>query len=157
LAPPVLLIVLLAFSSLYSRINIGVRHVLIVYPLLAVGAAIAAQRIYHVWHAAPPGWRPRSAALALVALLGWQLTTLAVTWPDYLASFNELVPGPRRVLIDSDLDWGQDLKRLTARLAALKVPLVSLAYLGTAELPLEGLPPYVLLRPDEHATGWIAV
>jgi hypothetical protein len=61
------------------------------------------------------------------------------------------------VLVDSDLDWGQDLKRLTHRLAELKVPSVSLAYLGTADLARESLPPFVRLQPDQHAVGWVAV
>jgi hypothetical protein len=68
-----------------------------------------------------------------------------------------LAQHPERVLVDSDLDWGQDFRRLTIRLRALQVPSVSLAYLGTADLKREDLPPYVLLGPDQRATGWIAV
>jgi hypothetical protein len=157
LAPPVLLLVLLAFSSGYSRINIGVRHVLVLYPLLAVGAAVTLLRAWEWCRGALPAARARAGAALLAALLGWQLAALAYSWPDYLAYFNFLAPEPRTVLIDSDLDWGQDLKRLSVRLAALKVPVISLAYLGTADLPREHLPPYVLLGPDERATGWIAV
>ena len=37
--------------------------------------------------------------------------------PDYLAYFNELAGDePERILADSDLDWGQDMLRLSARL-----------------------------------------
>ncbi len=157
LAPPVLFVVLLTFSSAYSRINIGVRHVLVLYPLLAVGAAVSVERLWSWCRTAVPVARARVAAAALAGLLGWQLAGVAYTWPDYLAYFNGLAPEPRRVLIDSDLDWGQDLRRLTLRLAELKVPVISLAYLGTADLPREHLPPYVLLQPDERASGWVAV
>ena len=79
------------------------------------------------------------------------------TWPDYLAYFNELVAEPRAVLVDSDLDWGQDLKRLSQRLHVLGVGRLSLAYLGTADLAREGLPPFTRLGPDERASGWVAV
>jgi len=157
LAPPVLFVALLAFSSLYSRINIGVRHVLVLYPLLATGAAVLTLKVWAWCQTAVPVGRARAAALGLAALLGWQAAALGYAWPDYLAYFNALAPEPRRVLIDSDLDWGQDLKRLSQRLAELKVPVISLAYLGTADLPREHLPPYVLLGPDERATGWVAV
>jgi len=157
LAAPVLFVVLLAFCSLYSHINIGVRHVLVLYPLLAVGAAALVARLWG-WIRTRPARAARSAAgAALGALLLWQATATIRSWPDYLAYFNELVAEPRAVLVDSDLDWGQDFKRLTARLAALHVPTVSLAYLGTADLAREPLPPYVLLMPDHQATGWVAV
>ena len=80
------------------------------------------------------------------------------TWPDYLAYFNPFALNPERLLVDSDLDWGQDFKRLKLRLAALQVPAVSLAYLGTADLPREGLPSYTLMtNPKQPTTGWIAV
>ena len=63
-----------------------------------------------------------------------------------------------RIEVDSDLDWGQDFKRLRVRLAELKVPSVSLAYLGTADLNRESLPSYRLLNnPEQPVTGWIAV
>jgi len=157
LAFPVLFLVLLGFCSFYSRINIGVRHVLVLYPLLAIGAAVAVTRLWRGIQSLPGSAQRNYAAGWLFILLLWQAYTLARTWPDYLAYFNETVREPRKVLIDSDLDWGQDLRRLGVRLRALNVPSVSLAYLGTAILAHEHLPPYRLLAPDEHATGWIAV
>ena len=157
LALPVLFVVLLGFCSLYSRINIGVRHVLVLYPLLAVGAAVAILRLI-AWARAGDRGGARRLVLPLVAvLLAWEASAALRAWPDYLAYFNETVKDPEAVLIDSDLDWGQDLKRLEGRLAALKVTSLSLAYLGSADLKREHLPPYVVLRPDEHASGWIAV
>jgi len=59
--------------------------------------------------------------------------------------------------VDSDLDWGQDLKRLERRLAELKVPSISLAYQGTADLAKEPLPPVTRLASRQPATGWIAI
>jgi 4-amino-4-deoxy-L-arabinose transferase-like glycosyltransferase len=156
LAPPLLFVVLLAFCSLYSHINIGVRHVLVLYPLLALGASVAVLRL---WEGVRAGGAGRGALAGAALALGglWLGVTLARTWPDYLAYFNETVAEPRRVLVDSDLDWGQDFRRLTIRLRALGVPSVALAYLGTADLAREPLPPYRVLGPDAHATGWIAV
>ena len=147
---------ILFFASDYSHINIGVRHVLIVYPLLAVGAAVTAVALWQQIRS-----RGRGALIAAVVLAAGVLgegVTLVTTWPDYLAYFNPWAPHPERVLVDSDLDWGQDFKRLRIRLAELHVPSVSLAYLGTADLKREAIPSFRLLtNPEQPATGWIAV
>src|SRR5439155_5938092 len=53
-----------------------------------------------------------------------------------LSYFNELVGGPRegwRWLVDSNLDWGQDMKRLARYLAARGEPPVKLAYFGLGD------------------------
>jgi hypothetical protein len=57
-------------------------------------------------------------------------------YPHYLAYFNELVGGPDhgyRVLVDSNLDWGQDLKGLKRWMDRNGVDLVGLSYFGTAD------------------------
>jgi 4-amino-4-deoxy-L-arabinose transferase-like glycosyltransferase len=145
----VLFVTLLVFASVFSRINIGVRHVLILYPFLAMAGACA---LASAWRALP---RVGSAVAAL--LIMWQVSTLGTAYPDYFPYFNELVSNPEHVLVDSDLDWGQDLRRLERRLVELKVPSVSLAYQGTADLTRESLPPFVRLPPRQPATGWVAI
>jgi hypothetical protein len=141
---------------MFSHINIGVRHVLILYPLLAIGSAVVVAavlaRIGRVASAARRGALAAGVGLAFVL----EFAPLAA-WPDYLPWFNLLAPVPQRILVDSDLDWGQDFRRLQASLRAHAVPSVALAYAGTADLPREHLPPYRLLGPDERASGWIAV
>jgi hypothetical protein len=87
----------------------------------------------------------------------WQLSSLWTAYPDYLPYFNEAVSHPEQILVDSDLDWGQDLRRLEGRLADLKVRSVSLAWIGTADLKREPLPAYTLLPPRKMVTGWIAI
>lgn len=156
LALPKLCGILLLFVSVYSHINIGVRHVLILYPMLAIGAAlIAARAVDAIRSGTEPGRRRLLAAgLGLAILL--ELAPLAA-WPDYLPWFNLLAPHPAAVLVDSDLDWGQDFRRLVARLQALHVDSVALAYSGSVDLARETLPRYRILAPDERASGWIAV
>jgi hypothetical protein len=157
LAPAVLVVMMLTFASAFSRINIGIRHVLVLYPFFALGAAYVTVRTWRSLAA----WRNRRLAVApaavLLALLVWQLSTLWTAYPDYLPYFNEAVPHPQRVLVDSDLDWGQDLRRLELRAAQLRIAQLSLAYRGTADLTREPLPPFVSLEARQPATGWVAI
>jgi hypothetical protein len=152
MAPAVCFVSILLFCCLYSHINIGVRHVLIAYPLLAIGAGCA---VDSAWR----HWRAPLAHAALAALLAWQVTILVTAYPDYLAYFNALAGDhPERILVDSDLDWGgQDLRRLEQVLAARGVQQVWLGYKGTADLTREALPPYTLLKPHQQVSGWVAI
>jgi hypothetical protein len=157
LAPALLFLTVLLFASGFSHINIGIRHVLVLYPFLALGGA----------HAIVLAWRKlRSMTLRplamvgsalVVGLVGWQVLTLWTAHPDYLPYFNEAVAHPDRVLVDSDLDWGQDLRRLEWRAAEIKIPQLNLAYRGTADLAREPLPPFVVMPPWKPVTGWIAI
>jgi hypothetical protein len=157
LAPPLCFIAILGFSSAYSHINIGVRHVMVLYPLLALGAAYA---VTAAWSATVAMTQPGARVAlhtGLAALLLWQAGTLLV-WPDYLAYFNVLAGAhPERILVDSDLDWGQDLRRLSHELARRRADALYLAYSGSADLTLEHLPPFQPLPPDQPVTGWIAI
>jgi len=92
----------------------------------------------------------------LVVLL-WQFSTLWRAYPDYLPYFNEAVRNPQQILVDSDLDWGQDLWRLEQRAAELNIPKLHLAYRGTEVLSKEPLPPFVVLPPRQVVSGWVAV
>src|SRR5262249_27442293 len=64
-----------------SRMNIGIRHILAIYPFLFVFLGGAA---YHLWRAGSV-WTKR----ALVILGVWQLASSLAVYPHYLAYFNE--------------------------------------------------------------------
>ncbi len=96
--------------SARANINIGVRHVLILYPLAAVCAGACIR-----W------WPQRAGRVALGVALAWVLGTTLHAHPHYLTSFNPLAGGAaggHRVLVDSNLDWGQDAEALFARAQA---------------------------------------
>ena len=157
LAPLLLFVTLLVFASTFSHINIGIRHVFILYPFLALGGAYALAKAWRALATLTNRQAFVAGRAAILVLVGWQVSSLWTAYPDYLPYFNEGVADPRHVLVDSDLDWGQDLRRLEGRLTDLKVHNLSLAYLGTADLEREHLPSFTRLAPYQPTTGWIAI
>lgn len=133
-----------------TRIDLGVRLLLPAYPLLAVLAARGA-----TW-----AWQRSSRAsnrFVLVALLVWTIAEPLATHPDHIAYFNVLAgPRPERVLVDSNLDWGQDLYRLRDVSRELKVDSLRVHYFGTAAFAAVGLERARRLRPHERVAGWVA-
>ncbi len=109
-----------------AKVNIGLRHVLPVYPFLFVLASRLATVEF------PRGWL--GPLLIGVPLIFAAVSSLRVA-PHQLAYFNEWVGGPEqgyRYLSDSNLDWGQDLKGVKAYMEKEKLPIIYLSYFGTA-------------------------
>jgi hypothetical protein len=131
--------------SLPSQIDLGVRHILSVFPLLAIVAA-----------GNGPGWS-RRIRLPLILTVLLAADSLRAH-PDYLAYFNQFAGSrPERILAESDLDWGQDLDRLSRRLRELDAQEVTLKYFGSALLEKAGLPTYWDLDAHKPAKGWVAI
>ena len=132
--PLVTLLVVYWIFSITSHINIGHRHILPTYPVLYIGLGVLG-----AWLTTQ-----RRIALATVALLlGWQTLSAARVAPHFLAYFNEIAGGPDngyRHLVDSSLDWGQDLPGLKTWLDRnAKGQPAYLAYFGTGEPAYYGL------------------
>ena len=135
-----------------SSINIGVRHALPIYPLLAIVGGYAVTCL----------WQSKRYAVVAqaiaAALLIWHGTASIRAHPDYLAYFNELADDrPEEFLVDSDLDWGQGLVALSEELRRRGISTVSLAYFGTADIDRHKLPAPRQLPPGERRRGWIAI
>jgi hypothetical protein len=149
-APAASALVILA-AVLPSGINIGVRHVLPIYPFLSILAGYGAARLL----TAPRRPIQFMAGLALVA---WHVGSSLAAHPDYLPYFNELAfSRPERISLDSDLDWGQDTKRLGIRLRQLGVDRVTVGGLDTEYLQKVGGIQASPLKPYEPMPGWIAI
>jgi hypothetical protein len=79
---------------------------------------------------------------SVVALAIWAVWVCASTFPNYIAYFNELVGGPRngyRVLLDSNVDWGQDLKGLKRWMDQNGVKKIQFAYFGWTDPEYYGI------------------
>jgi hypothetical protein len=127
----------LGFFSAFGAVNNGLRYVLPILPFLLVWVGRLPAAL--VW--TPPPWRGVGVA-CLVLACAW---TAFGTWrlhPHPLAHFNELVGGPangHRHLLDSNLDWGQDLPGLAAWQEEKDVAQVALCYFGTADPAQHGV------------------
>ena len=128
----VFLPLLLFFAlSMTQTINIGHRHLLPVYPFVLVIAG----RIAALAFGPRARYAPLRVGVGLLCL--WQAGATARSFPHYLAYFNELVGGPKngwKYLVDSNLDWGQELPGLRKWMARRGVARVKLAYFGTADV-----------------------
>jgi hypothetical protein len=81
-----------------------------------------------------------------------------IVHPDYLAYFNQIAGRhPEAIVCESDLDWGQDLHRLSARLRARGVKEVAIRYFGTFPLDKANLPPYRDVPPYTPISGYVAI
>ena len=120
----------LFLASIGSTYNIGIRHMLPVYPFIALFAAAVFARF---WTRRTEGARPRAAAIALAALPLVSLAELVRIHPHELSYFNALAGGPengRFLLNDSNVDWGLDLRRLALELSRRGVTDPTVAYFG---------------------------
>jgi 4-amino-4-deoxy-L-arabinose transferase-like glycosyltransferase len=141
--------------AMYGNVNIGVRHVLPIYISLSIMAALGLVRMVK-WS----GTRKWTGPIAALLVLWFAVTGIAAH-PDYLSYFNELVPAEReKVMVDSDLDWGQDVNRLARRLrelGATEVSLGSVVHVSDEMLKWSGLPPVKPINPLVPAEGWTVV
>ncbi len=120
------LVVVIALA-MSAHINIGHRYLILLYPLLIM---LAFDRLGASWGEQP--WRPIALALLLVA--GQAASHLPIG-PYDLAYFNRLAGGPEhgwRLLVDSNIDWGQDLPALRQELERLQPARPVLQYFGKA-------------------------
>ena len=119
----------LFLTGMATSYNIGIRHMLPVYPLLLAAAVLVLFRVLP----------SRAAAAVLLAGAVLQLGETLRAHPHELSFFNEAAGGPANGsawLNDSNLDWGQDLGRLARRLRERgDEERATIAYFGGGDVP----------------------
>jgi len=138
LLPLALFALVFGAVTLSSNLNIGQRHILPLYLVLFIvtGALFSART--------PAVLR----VLGAIAVLFSAVETIANS-PNHLAFFNRLAGGPQngwRLLVDSSLDWGQDVAPLGLWVRAHRRPNepVYISCFGTADPAYEGIEGQVL-------------
>ncbi|PIS42464.1 MAG: hypothetical protein COT24_03410 [Candidatus Kerfeldbacteria bacterium CG08_land_8_20_14_0_20_40_16] len=114
--------------ALTSKINIGHRHILPIYPFIIIFAssltAIKPRRL-KVWR------------IFLLVLLIFYISSTLRIYPNFLVYFNELVGGPSngpRYLVDSNIDWGQDILKLKHYLEKNHINEICLGVLSSLDI-----------------------
>jgi 4-amino-4-deoxy-L-arabinose transferase-like glycosyltransferase len=132
-------LLLVAFSigilapAMASNIDIGIRHIEPIWFGLSIIAAVGVRYLLEWKHAGFGG------AVSASALAAWLVISVAVHHPDYIAYFNAFAgKQPEKILVDSNYDWGQDLKLLANRLHELGAQQVSLA--SAVRIPAHAVP-----------------
>jgi len=137
--------------SMINHINIGVRHILPIYPFIFIFIAI------NIFGNNFNPWHNKIKILSICLIFLYAINSLLV-YPEYLSYFSRIIGNSSngyKYLLDSNVDWGQNLKKLKKYLDDnnIKDPIV-LCYFGTGDpnyykinnLPMEG-----------QKKGWIAI
>jgi len=137
---------LFAWFSLFSSVHYGIRYILPVLPLLTI------------WSARLVPWlreRGRTLRVAGIAVLVTVPLSALLATPDTISSFNLLAAGRGdEILLDSNLDWGQGLKRVRAFMDREGIDEIGLAYFGHVDPALYGIRWHF---PDPRRPGLVAV
>jgi hypothetical protein len=128
-------------AALTAGTNLGIRHILPVYPFLILAAAAGAWELVR---------RRRAWAVLVAALVVIHLASSLYTLPNFLAYSNELFGGTAntyRNLSDSNADWGQGLLEAHQYLEQRNIKDCWFAYIGTADPAYYHLPCKMLPNP----------
>jgi len=143
--------VIYAAASLFSSVNIGYRHLLPLLPFLYIGAAQILTRL--------PARRGATGQIRRAIgtlLMAWLTLGTVRTLPTPLTYFNELAGGPSggyRYLVDSNLDWGQNLWELASWMAANGEEHIRYAHYSPANPEVYGIDAD-FLPPDPRAVAF---
>jgi len=117
-------------SAMGSKADLGVRHVLAVYPLVSVGAACGLVG----WMEHVADTKRRFMAGVMGALCLTALLVAALAYPFFICYMSPVVGGTehgQEHLLDSNFDWGQDLIRLKEFLGERGIGSFYFQYFGT--------------------------
>jgi hypothetical protein len=126
---------LFGLLSLFTKIDIGIRQILPIFPFLwlLAGGLLASPQ-------AASGAGPGKRLITGLAILG--ILDCLIAAPYFMPYFNmpaRLAAERHQLLADSNIDMGQDLGRLKAYMERHHIPEVKLAYFGTASPGALGL------------------
>ncbi len=126
---------LFLFMASWKAHDIGVRYILVVYPFLILFVSGWLATIVESLK-----FKVKIFNFLLLTLSAWYIYSSLSIYPDYLAYFNELIGGSDngyKYLDDSNIEWGQDLRRLAEyqkQYPDLKVAYVWDTYVNASKL-----------------------
>jgi hypothetical protein len=150
---PIVSILAMLIVTMPAKINYGVRHILVIYPLAAILAGAGG---VWLWKYRPRSWPVGRVVLLL--LLAWQVVSTARSHPDYLSYFNEAARGKEAdyLLWGCDLDCGQDTYRLAQVFKQRGIDNATICLFTSADTTQLGLSDAKDCVPYRRVTGWVA-
>ncbi len=138
--------------TLKGSLNIGIRHLMPTVPFVILFIGKSMKRYVS-------GEKTTKQGILTILLVIVMIVETISYYPQYISYFNFLVPREKRYqyLVDSSLDWGQDLLRLKDYIEKNNIKSIKVDYFGGS------VPPYYLSQSTEwHSsygptTGWLAV
>jgi hypothetical protein len=137
--------------SIKGSLNIGTRHLLPTIPFLYLFIGYAMKSIIES--------KKLIASIALIIIVFSLAVPVLASYPNYLGYFNLFTTGRNKydLMVDSSLDWGQDLKRLDQYVEANDIKNLKLDYFG-GSIPKYYIPDVQEWRSGYGpTTGWLAV
>jgi hypothetical protein len=121
------------YFSLLTNIQVAYRYLLPVYPLVIIAAVYPFKLSFF-------NKRRKKICLSFIALV--YISTALYAYPNYLSYFNLLIGGSENgheYLIDSNLDWGQDLPALKRYMDDKRIEKINLGYFGRVDPRIYGI------------------
>lgn len=162
--------------SIISPLNIGLRHLLPTFPFLYILLSLEIKKwwrgeerhFFFHWQEKIKYYlfsftKKTLKTIFLVLLLFWYLLETFLIAPHFIAYFNELVGGAKngyRYVVDSNLDWGQDLKRLKEFVEKNQIEKIKVDYFGggsPAYYLKEKFEPYWSAKGEPEPGSWLAI
>lgn len=128
-----LFIALYAYVSITGNLNIGFRHL---FPILPFMYILISKEIVFLWIKLR-GNMKKIYSVVIGVLLCWLVAETAFAYPYYLAYFNETIGGSKngyKYVTDSNVDWGQELKRLKIFIDENKIDKIRVDYFGGGDV-----------------------
>ena len=119
------------FLSITSNLNIGVRHILPTYPFVYLLISGQIKKVAE-YIKNKKTFSIICCVLFAICLMWYAFSSLSI-FPYYLTHFNELIGGTKNghlYVADSNLDWGQDLKRLAKWVDENNIQKIKIDYFG---------------------------
>lgn len=136
--------------AMSSKANLGVRHILPIFPLLFIGVA------------ALVSFKSKVLRIIIVLLVAWLVFEAVVVFPYYLSYFNQLFGGRQngyKVASDSNLDWGRDLKEI-AQYLQINLPgkvYIDYDWNGLSSLKYYGITAKVAKNLEPSDEGYLVI
>lgn len=127
----IIFIGLYVYTSISGNLNLGIRHLLPIFPFIFLLVAyeivsiLRSLTIKKVW----------SMIVIFIFMIYYAFASFSI-FPSYIAYANELIGGPTnfsKYVTDSSVDWGQDLLRLQDYVKEHHIAHIAVDYFGGGE------------------------